>query len=97
MAEGKSSFIKTVKIVRRTNSISGAKDEDYFKALIETTKEKYLEASRKIHSNEFNIYPYFYSHMDSACAYCKFRDICNVSYKQYHYLGQEEGGDDSGV
>ena len=97
MVEGKSSFIKAVKIVKRTNSISGAKDEDYFKSLIETTKEKYLEASRKIHNNEFNIYPYFYSHMDSACAYCKFRDICNVSYKQYHYLGQEEGGDDSGV
>lgn len=96
IADGASSFIKSVKIIKKDGRITGTYDQSYFDNLIELAKNKYIEANQRIRNNEFEISPY-QNKKDNGCQFCDFKDICYVRFNQYRNISKAEGDESDGL
>lgn len=77
-------FIKSV----RNNYIIYNKDD--FNQIIETTKNLINETTENILKGNFSINPKFIGASNKSCPYCKFKNICYKTYKDYIYLQDDK-------
>lgn len=77
-------FIKSV----RNNYIIYNKDD--FNQIIEITKNLINETTENILKGNFSINPKFIGASNKSCPYCKFKNICYKTYKDYIYLQDDK-------
>ena len=97
IADGKSSFIYTVKLKKDMTSFDGKSSvisAEQFETYKTTVETYYKEMAEHIRHNDFEISPLFISKSDNACQYCPFKDVCYVRPYQRRLAGDSEEEED---
>lgn len=95
VAGEKSSFINGISFNHDRTFKKGSKviSEEGFLTIENTVRELYIEMAKRIRENDFRIWPLF-SKKTEGCAYCPYKDICYVTYKQRRIVTEEEKTDE---
>lgn len=66
-------------------------EEDEFDELIETARNEISKTIKDIRNAKFDISPYMIKDGNSnACTYCKYKDICGVTFEDYRIIDLKE-------
>ena len=72
------------------SSTSNCLSDEEIEAIIDLVDIRIKEAMNNILETNFNINPKIKSNVNLSCGFCKFRDICYRSEKDFVYLKDEE-------
>ena len=92
IGDGTSSFVKNVSYKDtglNSGKGSGLVSETEMEEFVNKVEELLVNASKRIHNNDFVIKPLFIKNY-SACDHCSFKDICYVKYSQKYFPEGEE-------
>ena len=76
-------------LIKKQNRNYISYDNEEFKNNIETTSKIINEACNQIQDGNFKINPKVIQNKVDSCKYCKYKDICYMTYKDIVYLKED--------